>query len=91
MKKVLLDTNAYSALMVGNGLILQTLESAHQVVMSPICLGELFAGFKLGTKEKTNKAILSEFLKQPTVELTPITAETAEWFARVFTDLKRVK
>lgn len=89
MKKVLIDTNAYSALVTGDASILQILESSHQVIMSPICLGELFAGFKLGTKEKANKALLSEFLKQPTVELAPITAETAEWFAKVFTDLKQ--
>ena len=89
MTKILLDTNAYSALMVGNAAVLQTLESTHQILISPICVGELLAGFKLGTKEKTNKDTLSEFLKQPTVELAPITAETAEWFTRVFADLKQ--
>jgi tRNA(fMet)-specific endonuclease VapC len=89
MKKVLLDTNAYSALMTGDAQILQTLESTHQVLISPICVGELLAGFKLGTKEKVNRNILSEFLKQPTVELAPITAETSEWFAKIFADLKQ--
>ena len=89
MKKVLLDTNAYSALMAGNTSIVRALERANQVLMSPVCLGELLVGFKLGTKASDNRALLAEFLKQPTVESISITAETAEYFAKVFTDLKQ--
>ncbi|MCA9372885.1 type II toxin-antitoxin system VapC family toxin [Candidatus Woesebacteria bacterium] len=89
MKKVLLDTNSYSALMVGNTTILSILESAHQVFMSPICLGELLAGFKQGNKEKANRNLMEQFLKKPTVHVAPLGRETSEWFAKVFTDLKQ--
>lgn len=88
MKKILLDTNAYSALMCSDQFVLKTIESADQVFMSPICLGELYAGFRLGSKERENRSILQKFLSQPTVRLVPVTAQTAEWFSTIFAQLK---
>ncbi len=89
MKKILLDTNAYSALMIGHSAVLEEIESSHQVIMSPICIGELLAGFIKGSKEAKNRSILAKFLQQPTVSVPSITAETAEWYANIFAILQK--
>lgn len=89
MRKILLDTNAYSALAVGNGDVLEEIEKAHQVIMSPICIGELVAGFIKGSKEAKNRSMLAKFLEQPTIYVAPITSETAEWYAIIFSRLQK--
>lgn len=88
-KKVLLDTNAYSALVSGDQRVLEFIERANQVIMSPICIGELLAGFVQGSKESTNRSLLSDFLKKPTVQTASISGETAEWYANIYSDLKK--
>jgi tRNA(fMet)-specific endonuclease VapC len=55
MKKILLDTNAYSAFMHGDQAILSALGSAEIVYLSVFVLGELFAGFIGGKKEHENR------------------------------------
>ncbi len=49
MKKILLDTNAYSAFMAGDTLVFDVMIEAEVIYISTIMLGELFAGFQ-GTK-----------------------------------------
>lgn len=88
MKKVLLDTNAYSALALGNRSVLEAIEKAQQVIISPICVGELIAGFIKGSKESHNRTILSTFLQHSTTQVSPITADTADWYANIFTQLQ---
>jgi predicted nucleic acid-binding protein len=46
------------------------LARADTVYMSVVVLGELFAGFKAGSKEKGNKELLERFLTKPTVPVT---------------------
>jgi len=89
IKKIILDTNAYSALVSGDQKVLEVVERANQVMMSPICIGELLAGFVKGSKESTNRSLLSDFLKKPTVQITSISGETAEWYANIYSDLKK--
>lgn len=84
MKKVLLDTNGYTKLLSGDRLVLETLGSADSVFVPAVVLGELFAGFKGGTKERSNKKLLEQFLAKPRVAMLPIGKETAE----VFGDIK---
>ena len=62
MKNILLDTNAYTRLLTGDERVLETIAGAATVYMSVFVLGELFAGFAGGSKEKENKEILSRFL-----------------------------
>jgi tRNA(fMet)-specific endonuclease VapC len=88
MNKIFLDTNAYSALLRGSIEVKNALEQANQVFLSTICIGELLAGFRLGSKEKTNRQILQDFLDQPTVSVAPVTRESAEFFAENFAQLK---
>ncbi len=89
MKKILLDTNACSNYLRGSKDVLDALSRADIVYMSATVLGELFSGFKGGTKERWNKDILNTFLEKPTVSILNTTIETAEIFAEIKTSLKK--
>ncbi len=88
MKKVSLDTNAYSALIAGNVTVLDALGEANEVYLSIFVIGELFYGFTNGSKEKKNREVLNQFLKKPTVKIIHTTMETAEIYGRLKTNLK---
>ena len=89
MKKILLDTNAYARLLAGEEDVLDVLGTAETVYMSIFVLGELYAGFAGGTKERENKDILNRFLLKPSVKILNATAETAEVFGMVKQYLKK--
>jgi len=59
------------------------------VYMSVFVMGELFAGFKAGRKEKSNRQLLERFLLKPTVSILDATLETADIFGLVATSLRR--
>ena len=88
MKKIILDTNAYSYYLRGNQKILDMLGVADVVYMSIFVLGELFTGFKGGEKEIKNKENLDIFLNKPVVSILNATIETAEIFALIKNNLK---
>ena len=83
MKKVLLDTNAYTKLLRGDEKILQVLGNADSIFIPVIALGELFACFRGGTKEAKNRKLLGQFLMKPGVEVVPIGKDTAEIFGEI--------
>ena len=89
MKKVLLDTNAYTALRRGDEAVLDVLGRADTVFMSAIVLGELHAGFKGGSREAENRKELDEFNSRPTVRILHVTQETAEIFGTIKHRLRR--
>jgi tRNA(fMet)-specific endonuclease VapC len=68
VKKIVIDTNAYSRLMVGDTDVFEALSGADTVYMSVFVLGELFAGFRGGVREEENRNILKQFLEKPTVK-----------------------
>ena len=88
MKKIVVDTNAYAQLLTGNEMVLDTIVNAETVYMSIFVLGELFAGFSGGSKEKQNREILNRFLLKPTVKILNATTETAEVFGHIKSNLK---
>ena len=89
MKKILLDTNAYSAFCGGDDAVLDQLGDADVVLMSIFVLGELYAGFRGGTRIESNRAGLRQFLTRPTVKILFATEETAEVFGGVKDGLRR--
>ncbi len=89
MKKISLDTNAYSALITGNETVLDALGEANEVYLSIFVIGELYYGFTNGSKEKRNREILNNFLKKETVKIIHTTIETAEIYGRLKTNLKK--
>ena len=89
MKKILLDTNAYVRFLRGDEKVLAYLARADSVYMSVFVMGELFAGFKAGRKEKSNRQLLERFLLKPTVSILDATLETADIFGLIATSLRR--
>lgn len=89
MKRVLLDTSAYSNLMRGNKQIAEILDEADEVFLCAIVIGELFAGFKRGSKEEDNKSVLKEFLAVTNVGVLDIGDSTAERYAIILEFLKK--
>lgn len=89
MKRVLLDTSAYSNLMRGNKKIAELLDEADEVFLCAIVIGELFAGFKRGSKEEDNKSVLKEFLAVTNVGVLDIGDSTAERYAIILEFLKK--
>lgn len=83
MKKVLLDTNAYTRLLRGDKDVLDVLGRADTVFMSIFVLGELYAGFRGGGRESENRAQLDDFLRRPTVRVLPATLETSDIFGAI--------
>ena len=83
MKKILLDTNAYTALLKGNESVLDALAQAKTVFMSVFVLGELYAGFKGGSKETKNRKQLDDFLRRPSVRILTATQETSDIFGTI--------
>lgn len=89
MRRVLLDTNGYSALAQGDKAVLDALSEADVVYMSAVVLGELRAGFKGGSREAANREVLHRFLERPTVRMLSVTPDTADVYAAVKHALKQ--
>jgi len=89
MKKILLDTNAYVRFLIGDEKVLSWLSQADCVHMSVIVLGELYAGFRAGEKEKPNRQNLDHFLQKSTVAVLEATKETAEIFGMIKAALRK--
>jgi tRNA(fMet)-specific endonuclease VapC len=83
MRKAFLDTNAYRKLFDGDSNLLEQVELLGEIYMSPIILGELFAGFRKGNSEKRNLMWLSKFLESQSVEVKEIGVETARMYAQI--------
>jgi len=88
VKRVLLDTNAYTALLAGDEVVLDALANADRVLMSSVVLGELYAGFRGGSREQENRKLLNDFLRRPTVLTVDVTSATAEIFGVIKHQLK---
>ena len=89
MKRLLLDTNAYAALMAGDTRVADALAKAEAILISSIVLGELLDGFLNGSRERQNRELLERFLAKPRTVKLPITPDTAEHFAAVKRQLRR--
>lgn len=83
MKKIALDTNAYTALLAGDEEVLDALGNAEVIHVPVVVLGELYAGFKGGAREKENRKRLLDFLQKNPVHLLPVTEQTAEVFGEI--------
>lgn len=88
MNRLLLDTNVYTAFMLGRPDVVETLSLAAQIVICPIVAGELLAGFRAGTREKANRKQWELFLDNPRVAEVGIDASTADFYAEVYRALR---
>lgn len=87
--RVVIDTNAYSALFAGDAAIADVLAESEAVLLSAIVVGELLDGFFGGARERENRALLDRFREKGRTILVPITDSTTEWFALVKQQLRK--
>jgi predicted nucleic acid-binding protein len=83
-----LDTSGYSQFAVGVEAAVAAMEAAESLAISTVVLGELFAGFRRGTREKANRKRLDEFVDAFAVRILPLTIVEANWYATVIERLR---
>ena len=87
--RLLLDTNAYTALMRASDPVAVETRRAERVYLSSIVVGELLFGFRNGTRFAENRSQLETFLANRYVEFLPVTFATADRFGLICAALKR--
>lgn len=85
----MLDTNAYTAMRLGQDEVLDTIRNAVEVLMSPVVLGELAHGFTHGSRRAANERLLAEFLAESRVDVPAVTRRTSGYYGRLLTNLRR--
>ena len=84
----LLDTSAYSSFLRGHEELKLALQRADRIVLTPIVLGELGAGFRAGARLQKHEAELRQLLDSPRVDVVAVDAETAERYAVILHGLR---
>jgi tRNA(fMet)-specific endonuclease VapC len=86
---ILLDTNAYAAFKQGQPEAVEVIQRAPHIYLSTTVLGELLAGFAVGTREARNRAELQQFLESERVRVLSVDNVTADYYAVVYSSLRR--
>jgi len=89
MNRILIDTNIYTHALKGSANVVSVLQSASEIGISVISLGELISGFKGGTKEKENREELASFLDSPRVRIYLTDETTAEFYGDILYKLRK--
>ena len=87
--RLLLDTNAYSALKRGHPDAADLVRRSEEVLFSTVVAGELLYGFRCGSRFERNRQELDEFIASPFVKVVPVTMATADRFSRVAAALRK--
>ncbi len=90
MKSVLLDSNAYTAFKQGRSEALEILKHAPLIGLDSIVTGELLGGFAAGTREAWNRQQFEEFCSSNRVQRFLVDERTAEHYARIYIELRRL-
>ena len=86
--RICLDTSGYSAFKRSRDGALDLVQRADEIVLPAIVLGELLAGFRFGSRERTNRHELDAFLQSPRVRVAPIDSGTAQRYADILPYLR---
>ena len=86
--RICLDTSGYSAFKRGHDGALAVVQSATAIVLPAVVLGELLAGFRIGSRERSNRRELDAFMESPRVRVAPLDFETAQRYAEILPYLR---
>lgn len=84
-----LDTNRLTDLLKGDRSLAEGLEHCDEVWIPLMVLAEIKAGFVGGTQQHRNQLLLRDLVAKPTVEVLLPSLATADYYARLFVQLKR--
>jgi predicted nucleic acid-binding protein len=87
--RLLVDTSAYSAFLRGHEPVVDELRRADRLVLTPIVLGELLAGFRKGSRFEENLERLRDFLGSARVRAVSLDDETADRYSILHDTLRR--
>lgn len=87
-QRLLLDTSAYSGFNRGDKRLKDYFSTNNEVLVPLIAIGELRAGFALGTMQEQNEALLQKLLDSPNVSTVTVSDKTTKLFAVIFGQLK---
>ena len=87
--RLALDTNRYTDLCRGDASIVETVELADEVWLPFVVLGELRAGFAVGSQGPRNEAVLRRFLLKPSVGVLYADDQTIHHYATVYRQLRK--
>lgn len=87
--RILLDTCGYIKYFTGVPAFVEKVTAAGEVLMSPIAIGELMAGFRQGSRFRENMSALDRFLGKDVVRLIPVAEVTADRYSRMVFQLRR--
>jgi tRNA(fMet)-specific endonuclease VapC len=87
--RVALDTNRLTDLFRGDGDLAAFLAGVGEVWVPLVVLGEIKAGFHGGSQHRRNETLLARFLAKPTVGVLIPGSETAEYYAKLFVQMKQ--
>ena len=90
MNGILIDTNIYSYALVGDSDVISILQRGAEIGICSVSIGELLLGFKAGERERENRDELAEFLDAPRVRLYSIDETTAEYYAEILYQLRKL-
>ena len=87
--KLILDTNAYSALMQGREEIASYIKQAELILLSEVVIAELLFGFRNGSKFEENTQQLKNFLDNHFVKEIIVDWNTSDRYSRIATALRK--
>ena len=87
--RLALDTNRYTDLCRGDALVISTIEHADEVLLPFIVLGELRAGFAVGSQGPRNEAVLRRFLLKSGVHVLYADEQTTHHYAAIYRQLRK--
>lgn len=87
--KLALDTNRYTDLCRGDQSAVETVETADEVWLPFTVLGELRAGFAVGSQGPRNEAVLRHFLFKPSTGVLYADEQTTHHYAAVYRQLQK--
>ena len=88
MTRLCLDTSAYSNFRRGESQVVEHVDRAEWVGIPSIVIGELRAGFLIGSRTDENIGELEEFLSHSAVEIVPVDEYVAQIYGEIFADLR---
>lgn len=87
--RLALDTNRYTDLCKGNLSVVEMVELADEVWVPFIVLGELRAGFAVGSQGPRNEAVLRRFLLKSRVGVLYADEQTTHHYAALYRQLRK--
>lgn len=87
--KIVLDTNVYCLCDTSHPLALEMIEKGKSLFLPVIVYGELYYGFRFGTRFQENLKRLDQFINDFDVEIIEVDQEVARRFGDVYASLRK--